>query len=262
MRPPRLPRAPCAGIALLVSAAAAAAEPAGISDDERRDAGCIDTYNDPSHVDPDEVAFHRNAAVASVVALGGAGAASGGDRAAARGLGYGGRIDLDAPILAFLSSAATDTGFIGGVSGAALAVPGDSRTYGGELRLGIARRTYGVAWSSLFGRCVRRRVHLGIDLLRWSAGAFTDLALPGRPTAFVSSVGFPAVVYRRMSPLWGFGVSATAAEFRLAPSFEWGASAAAELHYRWAVLAVTLGGHFAPDPAVLGTLGLGAGFEL
>jgi hypothetical protein len=132
-----------------------------------------------------------------VVALGGAGAASGGDRAAARGLGYGGRIDLDSPILAFLSSAATDTGFIGGVSGAALAVPGDSRTYGGELRLGIARRTYGVAWSSLFERCVRRRVHLGLigisgqveskkDLV--DAGACAFLAKPFQEDKLLSAV--------------------------------------------------------------------------
>jgi hypothetical protein len=245
-----------------VPLAGGAAEPTQISDDARRDAGCIDAYNDPKHDDPDELHFHRNSALVRLRAEGVAGAANDEASAVIRGIGIGARLDVDLPIVALLSSAMTDTGLAVGFSGVTSFVADRSRSYAGELRLGIARRSYGVGWSSASGRCMRRRVDIGVDLLRWRLGAFTDLSVATHPTSLVSSVAFPGVVYRRMYPRWGFSLTAAFAEFRLAPSFEWGTNAGLEFYYRWAVLGLTVGAYFLPDPALTASIGLGIPFEL
>lgn len=244
------------GLTILAPRSSAASDSEQISDDERREAGCIDTYNDPRFDEPDN--FHHNPFLLRARALGAAGTAGSGASDFLHGIGYGGRLDLDSPVWGlYSSSAGKDLGLAAGISGWALAVPDRSRSFTGELRLGNALRTNGVGWSSALGECTRRRVDLGLDFLRGRAGAFQDLSDPTHPTHFVSSVGFPGIVYRRMYPRWGFGVSAAVLDFRLAPGFAWGTNAESWVYYRSILLGVTVEGQFVPHPAVAATLGLG-----
>src|SRR3954465_7726346 len=104
----------CMAVVMLVANEEHASEPAQISDDERREAGCIDTYNDPKFVDPDH--FHHNPVLIRLRGEGLGAAAPTTAEASARRFGYGGRLDIDSPVWGlFASSGAKDIGLAAGV---------------------------------------------------------------------------------------------------------------------------------------------------
>jgi hypothetical protein len=218
-------------VMLLASVLWAVAPPAAAQEEptesERREADCIDRYNDTNYVDPTEVGFRRNPFLVRPFFAGVRPAVGqSGEIATAQGLGQGWTVDVVSPVLfsQFLrSSGSTDLGLAVGVLGSFWSVSDRSRDFEGELRMGISLRRFEPIWSSPPGiapRCRRTRTDIGIDLLRWRVGGFTDLKAAGHPTVLTSSIGFPSGTLRYAYSTWGISLSGSALEFRVAPDFQ------------------------------------------
>jgi|tagenome__1003787_1003787.scaffolds.fasta_scaffold20983187_5 hypothetical protein len=246
--------------------AQAADEP---DEEERREADCIDQYNSKTFANPDEAGFRRNPFLVRMLAGGKLVGSHEGDAALPRDHELGGQLDLELPVLLsslLRSSGATDFGLGAGFSGSYWEARGQSREFGGEVRIGLLRRRYQPTWSNpgaIQPRCRRTRTDLGVDLLRWRIGGFTDLVAAGSPTVLTSSIGFPNLTRRYSYSTWGIAWSVSALEFRVAPTFQLGTRGYAEydvgrvafrgeMHVRW-----RLGW-----PSVFFTLLAGLNFEL
>lgn len=210
-------------VLLTVGSAAAQEEP---SLAERREADCIDRYNDLKYVDPTEEGFRRNPFFVRPFLGIRPAVAQSGEIATASDTALGGTLDIASPVLfsQFLrSSGSTDLGLAVGALGSFWSVSNRSRDFEGELRMGISLRRFEPTWSSPPGiapRCRRTRTDLGIDLLRWRVGSFTDLKAAGHPTVLTSSIGFPSGTVRYAYSTWGVSLSGSFFEFRVAPEFQ------------------------------------------
>jgi len=235
------------------------------TDDERRDADCIDRFNDPEAVEPGDAAFAGNPYLLHVFGAVGGAAATQDDRAGARGLLLGARVELETPVVAsalFIHSGSTETGISVGVVGRAFWVRDQSGQGEVELRLGLKRRRFQPEWSTVSWRCRRMRTDIGVDLLRWHLGGFTDEESAGHPSVFTSSVALPAISYRWASSTWGFAVGAAPFEFRLAPSFDFGSRLEGEIDIGGLAFQLELRASYVPDWSIAVIFGFGAGLDL
>jgi hypothetical protein len=217
-------------VMLLLSVLWTVAPPAAAQEEptigERREADCIDRYNDTSYVDPAEAGFRRNPwLVRPFVGMRPA-VGPGGEVDTAQALGFGGSLDVASPVLLseFLrSSGSTDLGLAVGVLGSFWSVNKRSRELEGELRIGISLRRFEPTWSTPPGmtpRCRRMRTDIEIDFLRWRVGSFTDLTAAGHPTVLTSSIGLPSGTLRSANSTGAIDLSGSALEFRVAPDFQ------------------------------------------
>ena len=243
---------------------------AQVDPEERRIADCIDRYNT-------DVPFRASAAanipenpglVVLLRALGGTSTADGLETADPNHFGTGGRLDADT-LITLSRSGHTRIGITAGVSGLTYWVPNRSVAYGGELRLGIGRRRYGVpVFEPAFLRllqpstCRFERMDLTIDLVRWRLLGLTDLISPERPKTLVSGIGLIVPSQHISFEGWGWKWSLSLLDFRLAPSFHWGASGSLEWSLSALVLGLNAGAHFAPDLRGFATLSAGVRFEV
>jgi hypothetical protein len=228
-------------LALSVGLRAQAADE-GPDEEERREADCIDQYNSKTYVNADEAGFRRNPFLVRALAGAKLVGSHEGDAALPRDHELGGQLDLDLPVLfssLLRSSGATDFGLSVGFGGNFWEARNQSREFGGEVRIGLMRRRYQPTWSNpgaIAPRCRRTRTDLGMDLLRWRIGGFTDLAARGSPTVLTSSVAFPNLTRRYSYSTWGLAWSVSALEFRVAPAFQLGTRGYAEYDLGWVAL--------------------------
>jgi len=223
----------------------------GPTDRERREADCIDRYNDPKYVDASERGFVSNPfLVRALVGVKPVWVTSE-DVATPRETAIGATVDVASPVLLskFLRSSSTDLGLAVGALGTFWSASGDSREFEGELRLGLALRRFQPTWSAPVGvaaRCRRTRTDIGIDFLRWRVGSFTDLKAAGHPTVLTSSIGLPGGTLRYGYSTWAIALGGSLLEFRVAPEFQLrtrgrldydfklvGLRSEVEIHWRW-----------------------------
>jgi hypothetical protein len=223
---------PAAALAVAAGLPARAADETG--EDERREADCIDQYNSKTYLNADEAGFRRNPFLLHALLGGRLVGSHEGDAAVPRDHEVGARADLDFPVLfssLLRSSGATDFGLSFGLGGDVWEARNQSREWNGEVRIGLMRRRYQPTWSNpgaIQPRCRRTRTDLGVDLLRWRIGGFTDLAAAKSPTVLSSSIGFPNLTRRYSYSTWGLAWSVSALEFRVAPAFQLGTRGYAE----------------------------------
>lgn len=254
-----------AALFALLSTGLAAAQQPNPTDEERRDAYCIDYYNDPQapQLNREEARLGGNPWLVGMLGEGIATGARSGNTGAARGLGLGPRVDVDIPVVSVISSPGTLTGFSAGVTGQAAWVNDGTLNIGAEIRLGIARRRMEIAWSSFSEECRKRRTDLVLDFVRWRFGWLTDRTVSSHPTTSVSSIGLLNPRFRKTFSTWGLDVTASVLDFRLAPTFQWGVSARAQLEM--VHMLVSLAGGVRPLPwdrlEAWVVVGLGYGLE-
>lgn len=249
--------------AALLRAGLAAAQEPNPTDEERRDAYCIDYYNDPKapQVSREEASLGQNpwlVAMSSEAFLTGA---RDGDAAAQRGVGPGARLDVDVPVIWVVKSPGTLTGFSLGGTGEAFWVNDGTFAIGGELRLGVARRRMEVAWSSFSDECRKKRTDIVLDFVRWRLAGLTDRTVSSHPTTFVSSIGLANLRVRKTFSTWGWDLTGSVLDFRLAPPFQWGISGRALVDMRHVLVSLAAGAHVAPVGGWV-VVGLGYGFEI
>src|SRR5258707_15631948 len=87
---------------------------------------------------------------------------------------------------------------------------------------------------------------LAIDFVRWRLHGLTNLSVTQNPTSFVSGIGLIVPSQRFSFVGWGWGWSLSLLDFRLAPSFHWGASGSLELTLDAFVFGLTAGTRFVP----------------
>jgi hypothetical protein len=216
-------------VALLLCAPALAQET--VTEDERRDAECIDLFNGPApQLAQDLKGVPRDPWITRI--LGGFVGAEGPSKPAVRrGVGYGFQAQTEAMPFTVFASGGTQTGFWMSLSAMVNKLP-DSFDYSGQVGLGVGRRRHGASW--FFGRCRLGRTDLALEFVRWRFGGFQDLSTSGHPTVFQS--GISLLVFTRgdvfsMSEYGFKGVrwTVSVADFQLAPRFYWGISGNLEL---------------------------------
>jgi hypothetical protein len=240
------------------------------SSDERQVADCIDQYNtDPSFRENAAINIPENPGVIlQLRGILGTGTADARETADPKRQGGGGQIDADT-LITLARTGHARIGVAAGLSGISYVIPGKSVSYGGELRLGMQRRRYGVpAFEPRLLRllhpstCRFERMDFGIDFVRWGLQGLTDLTAPGHPSTLVSDIGLLALSQRFSYDGWGWKWGLSAANFALAPTFHWGISLLGEWSISVLVVTGTLGTHLAPDQRFFATLRIGLRFEL
>ncbi|HEY6912609.1 MAG TPA: hypothetical protein VI356_24720 [Myxococcales bacterium] len=218
-------------IAALMAAAFASGAADAVEEAERRIAQCVDQYNTQDAF-RDEQVPENPGLVLYLRPVGGYGSADA-FHAAANAWGFGSIVDADT-LLTLFRSGHTRTGLAVGVSAIVYSVPDRSLSYGGELRLGLGRRRYGVpVFEPAFLRalqpssCRFERMDLRIDFVRFRLQGLKDLA--AGDTERISSVQLLVVTQAHVFGGWNWTWSLSLADFQLAPSFDWGPSLYADL---------------------------------
>jgi hypothetical protein len=177
--------------------------------------------------------------------------------------GFGSTLDADT-LLTLFQSGHTRTGLAVGVSAIEYLVPDRSLSYGGELRLGLGRRRYGVpVFEPAILRklepsgCPFERMDLRIDFVRWRLQGLEDLTPAGRDPQRISSVQLLAVTQAHVFGGWNWTWSLSLADFQVAPSFDWGASAYGDIALGPLAFSLTVGARLVPHPHAFTVFGLG-----
>jgi len=242
---------------------------AAVDEEERRVADCIDRYNSDAQfgAEAKKNIPENPGLIVHLRQLIGTHTADGFDTDAPQGFGYGGKFDLDTLITLFRSGH-TRTGLAVGASALAYSVPNRTTAFGGELRLGLGRRRYGVptyepALLRFFqsSTCRFERMDLTLDLVHWRLHSLNDVTAPDQPTSLVSGISLIVPSQRFSFDGWGWKWGLSLADFRLRPSFQWGVSGSLEWSVRWLVLGGTFAVHVAPSFHALATASLGFRFE-
>ena len=256
-------------VAPLLALAWCDAATAQVDPEERRIADCIDRFNtDPAFQASAVESIRENPLVILAVrSLAGIKTADGRESFDPYPFGTGAQVDADT-LITFAHSGHTRTGLTVGLSGMTYWVPNHSIAYGGELRLGLGRRRWGVPVfePKLFqllrpSTCRFERMDLGIDLVRWRVRGLTDLAGSDSSSELISGISLLVPSQRIGFEGWGWKWSLSLLDFGLRPSFHWGASGSLELSLDPLVFGLTLTSHFLPTPHLFGTLSAGLRFE-
>src|SRR5262249_46486511 len=148
-------------------------------------------------------------------------------------------------------------------------VPNHSVAYGGELRFGLGRRRWGVPFMEpkllqLLGpsSCRFDRMDMVLDLMRWRLRGLTDLTGPVHVTELFSGISLLVASERFVLEGWGWKWTLSLMDFRLRPTFHWGASASLEWSLNALVFGGTVGAHFLPDAQLFATVNAGLLFDL
>ena len=229
------------------------------SDDELREADCIDSFND-SLQGPSADSLAKNPTRLRFMARIGSATAGKSQDAVPDGLLEGAKVDVESPVFPQLvSSGRTVLGPSFGLSATTQWVPGRSNGTEAEIRIGMKRRRWLPNWSTATDKCRLQRTDLGLDVLRWGLGSFKSR---GSPAVLRSSVALPAIVLRREYSTWGVAIGVAPFEFRLAPAFEFGGRGSLEYRISYVVFELEVGGHYVPDQSFYAALNLGIGFEV
>ena len=229
------------------------------SDDERREADCIDSFNDPL-LDPRADSLAKNPIRLRIMSRIGSAPAGKSQDAVPDGFFDGAKVDFESPVFPpLVSSGRTVLGPSFGLSAATQWVPGRSNGTEAEIRIGMKRRRWLPTWSTATDKCRLQRTDLGLDVLRWSLGSFKG---HGEPAVLQSSVALPALVLRREYSTWGLAASVAPFNFRLAPAFEFGGKGTVEYRVAYVVFELEIGGHYVPDQSFYAAVNLGIGFEI
>lgn len=240
--------------ALLLSVAAAARD---LPDDAaaRKDAVCIDAYNlSKAPFDAGGRTVGKNPILVRFLAEGTASTAAGGSAS--------GRADADAVWHVFPDSGDTVTGIATGLSfeGTRYRVHRDWG-FDLQLRLGIARRVYGIGHSFGSGGCRPHRIDVVFDLLQWDAGGIERHFAGGSEMAFASVIAFPAASLGYYYPAWSWKAKWSLLAFHVAPRFNVGTAVAYEYLLEGFILAARVGAFLPPGGELTFTLGLGYGLN-
>jgi hypothetical protein len=229
------------------------------SEDERREADCIDSFNDPL-LDPNADSLAKNPIRLRVMARVGSAPAGKTRDAVPDGFLDGAKVDFESPVIPpLVSSGRTVLGPSFGLSATTQWVPGRSNGTEAGIRIGMKRRRWLPTWSTATDKCRLQRTDLGLDVLRWGLGSFKR---HGGPAVLQSSVALPAIVLRREYSTWGLALNVAPFEFRLAPAFEFGGRGSLEYRFAYVVFEFEVGGHYAPDQSFYAALNAGIGFEI
>jgi hypothetical protein len=243
---------------------------AQVDPEERRIADCIDRFNtDREFQKSAKASIPENPLVTLAIrGLAGTKTADGLDSYDPHPVGWGAQVDADTLITLF-TSGHTRTGLAVGLSGMNYWVPNHSVAYGGELRLGLARRRWGVPLMEppllgLLGpsSCRFERMDMVLDFVRWRLRGLTDLTGPDNVTELVSGISLLVPSQRFVLEGWGWKWSLSLMDFRVRPTFHWGASLSLEWSISAFVVGGTVGAHFLPDAHVFATVNAGLLFEL
>ena len=232
-------------------------------EDEARTAACIDRYNtDPAFRDAQNDILENPALTLRIRPVGlSLGSADGNDTGGSGRRAYGGGFDADT-LITLITGGHTRTGLTAGISGTGYWTPDRTYAFGGEVRLGIGRRRYGVPLleSKVLrfirpSKCRFERLDLGLDLFRWRVHWVTNTQTPGQPTTFVSSIATVVPSLRFSYADWGWRVMLSVTDVRMVPSVSWGASVGLEAF--WHLLSISvLGGGYLDHAYVTANLGL------
>jgi hypothetical protein len=109
--------------------------------------------------------------------------------------------------------------------------------------------------------CRFERMDMVLDFVRWRLRGLTDLTGPDNVTELVSGISLLVPSQRFVLEGWGWKWSLSLMDFRLRPTFHWGASASLEWSISAFVVGGTVGAHFLPDPHLVATVNAGLLFE-
>lgn len=256
-------------IATLAATALGSGAASAADDAERRIARCIDRYNvDDAFRDEQGRGVPENPGlVLHLRPAGGYGSADTLHTASNR-WGFGGILDADT-LLTLFRSGHTRTGMAVGVSAIVYEVPDRSLAYGGEIRLGLGRRRYGVpVFEPAILRalqpssCRFERMDLRIDFVRWRVQGLEDLTPTGRETERISSVQLLVVTQAHVFGGWNWTWALSLLDFQVAPSFDWGPSLYGDIQLFGPLVLSATAGLRVPRLHAFTVFGLGLRFQL
>ncbi|HET7785795.1 MAG TPA: hypothetical protein VFL36_07480 [Myxococcales bacterium] len=249
--------------AWLASAAAGA-----VDDAERQVAQCIDRYNvdDAFRAEQSRGIPENPGLILHLRPVGGYGSADT-LHSTSNHPGVGGMVDADT-LFTLFQSGHTRTGLAVGVSAIVYSLPGRSLSYGGELRLGLGRRRYGVP---VFeprplralqpSSCRFVRMDLRLDFVRWRLQGLQDLTAAAGDARRVSTLQLLVATQAHVFGGWSWTWSLSLADFQVSPAFDWGPSLYGDIALGPLVLSATVGGRLAPHPHAFTLIGLGLRFQ-